>query len=41
MNIFITGAAGYIGSVLVPALLDRGYKVTALDNFFIQSEFTS
>lgn len=33
MNVFVTGAAGYIGSVLVPALLDRGYHVTALDNF--------
>lgn len=33
MNVFVTGAAGYIGSVLVPALLERGYHVTALDNF--------
>lgn len=33
MNFFITGAAGYIGSILVPTLLDKGHKVTALDNF--------
>lgn len=31
-KILITGAAGYIGSVLTPILLEKGFKVTALDN---------
>lgn len=31
MNIFITGACGYKGSVLIPKLLEQGHNITGLD----------
>lgn len=32
MNVFVTGGAGYIGSVCVEELLNAGYPVTVFDN---------
>ena len=32
-TVFVTGGAGYVGAVLVPKLLDAGYRVKVLDLF--------
>jgi nucleoside-diphosphate-sugar epimerase len=34
VEVLVTGGAGYIGSMLVRILLDRGYDVICLDRFF-------
>ena len=34
MKVLVTGGAGYIGSILVPDLIDNGHQVTVVDNFF-------
>lgn len=40
-KIFITGGAGYVGAVLTPYLLEKGYKVTVLDLMIYGDEVLS
>lgn len=38
MNILVTGGAGYIGSIAVEKLIEKGYKVFVVDNLSIGRE---
>ena len=37
-NILVTGGAGYVGSILVPKLLDKNFNVTVLDKMWFGSQ---
>jgi nucleoside-diphosphate-sugar epimerase len=41
LNILVTGGAGYVGSVLIPSLIEDGHNIKCLDRFFFGDEYLS
>lgn len=39
MKVTVTGGGGYIGTSLVPLLIERGHQVTVIDRFFFGQSF--
>ena len=37
-KVFVPGGAGYVGAVLVPSLLEAGYRVRVLDLYLYGGE---
>ena len=40
-KILVTGGAGYIGSIMVPQLIDEGHQVTVIDNYMYKQSSLS
>jgi nucleoside-diphosphate-sugar epimerase len=38
MRVLVTGGAGYIGSIMMKTMLEKGYEVTCLDRLFFGAE---
>lgn len=41
VTVLVTGAGGYIGTTLVPMLLEQNFRVRAIDRYFFGRELLS